>query len=76
MKKNDLAEIKKLETKAIKERVLKAQFEIKNLILDKNTGKLTNLKAVKSLRKDLAQLKTVLNQKLVLEKLEKEATNA
>lgn len=70
MKKNDLAEVKKMDIKQIKEKVKKTRTEIAGLVIDKNMGKLANLKAVKSKRRDLAQTLTVLKQKELLEKME------
>lgn len=66
-----MAEIKKTDVKGLKERIAKVRGEVQDLYLDKNTGKLTNLRAIKNKRKDIAQMLTVLNQKIELEKLEK-----
>lgn len=71
MKKNDLAEIKKIDMKSLKERAKKVRSEILSLTLDKNMGKLTNLKVIVFKRRDLAQMETVLRQKQLLEELEK-----
>lgn len=70
MKKNDLAEIKKLDIKSLSERAKKAREELMNLRLEKVAKKLTNLRAIKSKGKDLAQILTVLRQKQLLEELE------
>lgn len=70
MKKNDFAEIKKSDRKSLEAIVKKVQGEIADLILDKSMGKVTNLKAIKNKRKDLAQMLTVLQQKQELEELE------
>lgn len=70
MRKNDFAEIKKLGNITLLERVKKLNNEIIGLILDKNMGKLTDLKIITKKRRDIAQIKTVLSQKMILEKLE------
>lgn len=70
MKKNDLAEIKKMDIKTLLEKVGKIKKELEGSILDKNMGKLSNLKQVKNKRKDLAQMLTVLKQKQLLQELE------
>lgn len=78
MKKSDLAEIKKTDKKSLEGQVKKVREEIVDLVLDKSMGKMTNLKAIKSKRRDLAQMMTVLKQKQLMEELEsgqKEAKN-
>lgn len=70
MKRNDLAEIKKIDIKSVIERIKKAQKEIAGLVIDKNTGKLANLRTIKNRRRDIAQMMTVVKQKQLLEKLE------
>lgn len=74
MRKNDLAEIKKMNVSEVKDRVKKVRKEIIGLVLDKNTGKLANLRGVKSKRRGVAQMLTVLRQKEILAELEKTAT--
>ena len=75
MKKNDFAEIKKLEIKAVKEKIAAAQKEVVGLVIDKNMSKLTNLRAIKNKRRDIAQMMTVLKQKDLLIKLEGKEKN-
>lgn len=70
MKKNDLAEIKKIDEKALKERAKKLEQEIVDLHFDKGMGKMTNPKQIKNKRRDLAQMLTVLKQKQLIEQLE------
>lgn len=70
MKKNDLAEIKKMDLPSIKERIKKAQREVAGLVIDKNTQKLNNLRSIKNKRRDLAQMMTVIKQKQLLEQME------
>jgi len=71
MKKTEFAEIKKMEIISLSGKIKSAQKEILGFILDKSTNKVTNLKMIKSKRKDLAQMITVLRQKQMLKELEK-----
>ncbi|MCL5784263.1 MAG: 50S ribosomal protein L29 [Patescibacteria group bacterium] len=66
-----MAEIKKIDIKSLKDRAKKVQSEILSLTLDKSMSKLSNLRVIKSKRRDLAQMLTVLKQKQLLEVLEK-----
>lgn len=75
MKRNDLAEIKKMDILSLQQRVGKEKNELASLAIDKNIGKLTNLKSIKNKRKNVAQILTVLKQKQLLQQLE-EGTNA
>lgn len=70
MKRNDLIEIKKLDQKALIDKVRSLQGEIADLIVDKNMSKLKDIRAVYKKRKDLAQVLTVLRQKQLLNELE------
>ena len=72
MKKSELAEIKKMDIAALSERAKKAKSEIAGLLIEKNIGKMTNLRLLKNKRKDLAQVLTVKTQKQLLQELEKE----
>jgi ribosomal protein L29 len=72
LKKTEIAEIKKIEIKSLKEKAKKMQEEVLGLILDKNMGKLSNLKSVKNKKDDLARVLTIIRQKETLENLEKE----
>lgn len=71
MKKNNLAEIKKMDIKALAEKAKQIAKEIVSLHIDKNMNKIANLKVVNQKRKDLAQTLTVINQKKLLERMEK-----
>lgn len=70
MKKNDLVEIKKLEETSLKDRAKLLKGKIADLIMDKNMGKLKNVKVISNSRKDLAQILTILRQKQLLSELE------
>lgn len=70
MKKNDFIQIKALE---IKELILKSKTieqEIADLTLDKNMKKIKDLRSVAKLRKNRAQVLTVLGQKQALFEIE------
>lgn len=75
MKKNDLAEIKKIDILSLQERIKKGKEEIAKLTLEKNTGKLANVKVIKNKKRNLAQMLTIARQKQLLKELE-EKTNA
>lgn len=70
MKKSELAEIKKMDIKTLGEKTKKAKEGLAGLTLDKSMGKLANLREIKSRRRDLAQILTILKQKQLLEELE------
>lgn len=70
MKKNDLTELKNLNIPAIEAKVADAKKDLANLVIDKNMSKLGDFKVLDKKRKDVAQMLTVLNQKLELQKLE------
>lgn len=70
MKKNDLAEIKKMDLSLIGEKLKKAQKEVVSLVIDKNTNKLTNLKTIKNKRREIAQMMTIVRQKQLLQQIE------
>lgn len=70
MKKNLLSEIKQLPIGEIKQRVTKARLALADLVLDKNMGKLKDLKLLYKKRKDIAQMLTTLRQKQLLGELE------
>lgn len=75
MKKTEFVEIKKMDMKALKEKVKKTREEIAGLIIDKNMNKMPNLKSIKSKRNELAKTLTVLKQKYLMEQLEAETRN-
>lgn len=70
MRKNDFHETKNLNIKALIEKVRISKVELSDLIMDKNIGKLKDLRSVSKKRRDIAQLQTVLRQKQLLEQLE------
>lgn len=73
MKKNDLAEVKKMDLKALSGKIKKAYEEVNRLVLDKNMGKLANLREIKNKRRGLSQMLTVFRQRQLLLELEKPA---
>lgn len=71
MRKNDLSEIKKMDIKSLGEKAKKLRLELANLVIDKSVNKLANLKLVKTKKKGLAQVLTVLRQKQLILELER-----
>lgn len=71
MKKNDFAEIKKLDLKGLYGKVATLKTELGDLELDKNMKKLKDLKKIFKTKKSVAQIFTLINQKEFIEKLEK-----
>lgn len=72
MKKNDLQEIKRLDEKALIAKAVLLKQEASNLVLDKNTNVLKDARKIFKVRKDLAQILTVLRQKQLLSELREE----
>lgn len=70
MKKQALAEIKKMDIQGIKERIKYSDEEMQKLVLDKSINKLTDVKVLTRSRKDIAQISTILRQKELLNQLE------
>lgn len=69
MKKNDLLETKKMDTKSLRERARTLKGEISSLILDKNMNTLKDLKVIAKRKHDLAQVLTVIRQQELLAEL-------
>ena len=70
MKRNDFNEVKRLDTKALLEKVRVLRGELVDLVIDKNMSKLPDLKAVSKKKKEIAQILTVVRQKELLEQFE------
>ena len=70
MKRNDLMDIKKTDPKALKEKIKSLRSEIGDLVIDLNMGNVKNFKSLKSKRRDLAQILTILRQKEIIGNLE------
>lgn len=75
MRRNDLTKIKLLDPKALQERVKTTQAELANLVMDLKMNTLKDKKAVSKKKTDIAQLLTVLNQKMMLERIESRVKN-
>jgi ribosomal protein L29 len=71
MRKNDLNEIKNANVDAISAKIAQAKKDVTSSIIDKNMNKLGDLKSIYKKKRDIAQLSTILNQKLEVERLEK-----
>lgn len=63
-------EIKVLDIAALVARTKALNIDINDLVLDKNTNKLKDLKSISKKRKELARVLTVLNQKEMIASLE------
>lgn len=72
MKKNEFAALKPLEIKELREKAKVLKKEIAGLVMEKNMRKLKDLKSISQKRKEAAQLLTLIRQKELLMKLEKE----
>ncbi len=70
MKRDLIKQIKNLDNKELIVRIKTTQVAIQDLVLDKNMDKLTDRKVIFKKRKELALLKTVLQQKELINKLE------
>ncbi|MBI2593580.1 50S ribosomal protein L29 [Candidatus Daviesbacteria bacterium] len=64
-------EIKVLDIEALVQKAKALKVNIGDLILDKNTSKLKDLKSISKKKKELARVLTVLSQKIMIEQLEK-----
>jgi ribosomal protein L29 len=70
MKKKDLADLRAKEIKVIKETLSKKKLELATLVTKSVSGGEKNLKKGKNLRKDIAQIMTVIREKELIEKEE------
>lgn len=70
MKRNELAQVKRLAVKELKIKAKTLKGEIDKLTMDKNMKKLKDLKMIFKTRKDLAQVLTIIKQKELLGQLE------
>ncbi len=66
MKKNDFIQIKGLNVEELKVKALSLKKEISDLVMDKNMKKLKDTNSVGKKKTDLAQVLTVLQQKVLL----------
>lgn len=73
MKRNELVQIKDLDIKELIEKVKSFRKDLADLVLDKNSSKLKDVKVISKKRKDLAQILTVIRQKQLLVELESKA---
>lgn len=72
MKRKELTEIRLLTTEEIIKKVKTFEQELEQLVLDKNRRLLKNIKLISKRKKEIAQILTILRQKELLKKLEKE----
>lgn len=71
MKRNDLVEIKNSKIEDLIKKVISLRKEVADMVIDKNTNKLKDLKSISKKRKDLAQILTIMKQKQLLAEMEK-----
>ena len=70
MKKSNLQDIKILSLKVLSDKVKQAQKDVADLILDKNTKKLKDVKVIFKKRKEIAKIMTIIKQKQLVGELE------
>ena len=70
MKKTELNEVKNMDIKTLIERSRNLKKEVLDLVIDKNLGKIADLKSIAKKRDELAQILTVLRQKQILAEVE------
>ncbi len=71
MKKNDLAELRKLDIASLQNKLIELK---KKLVLTKlkiKRGELTNVRAAKNLRRDIAVILTIIKEKELIASLKK-----
>lgn len=76
MKKKDLQDIKTKSINDLKNKVSDLAKQKTNSLLELKMGKVKNVHAVKKIRKDIAQIKTIARLKFLMEKGDKEKENA
>lgn len=73
MKRNELIQMKALDIAELRGKAKSLKDEVASLVIDKNTNKLKDKKAIFKKRKNLAQVMTILRQKELLVELEGKA---
>lgn len=68
--KNKNVEVKTMEIKDLRKQVKNVRLELAGLLIQKNAGKLTDLRAAGKKRKEVARMMTVLRQKELVSELE------
>lgn len=74
MKKKDLSELRNKDVGELKKKSEKLRLEIVKAKADLTASKEKNLKKVKNLRRDLAQILTLIREKQILEEVERESS--
>lgn len=69
MKRKELTDLKSKTIKDLIKMVMDKKFEAKKISLSISGGKEKNLKAGKNVRRDIAQILTVIKEKEIIEKL-------
>lgn len=76
MKRKDLQDLKTKDIKDLKSKIADLAKQKTNNLLELKMGKVKNVHAVKKIKKDIAQLKTIISLKILKEKIESEGKNA
>lgn len=71
MKKDQFNNLKGMDQIGLTKQVRELKAEIADLVIDKNTKRLKDLKQISKKKKEVAQIMTVIKQKQLLEQLEK-----
>lgn len=71
MKKDKFNNLKGMDQISLTKQVRELKAEIADLVIDKNTKRLKDLKQISKKKKEVAQIMTVIRQKQLLEQLEK-----
>lgn len=72
-KKLTLAEMKTMDEKALVSKIVSLKADLASMMIDKNINKLTDVKAPVKLKRQVAQLATVLRQKQLIKEYQNNA---
>lgn len=72
MKKTEIEALRKMDIKALNQKARDLRGQIADLIMDRNTSKLSDKKAVVKKRRERAVILTILGQKQMVSQLESE----
>lgn len=63
MKKQDLANLRETSIKELEEKVQELKSKLADLRIQLSTGKLKDVKSIKKIRKEIAQMETIITEK-------------
>lgn len=72
MKKNDIIELRKLDSKQLEKKLLELNKQLIDTQLKLKKGEVSNLREPKMLRRSIAQIKTIMKEQKTLESVQKE----